>query len=42
MELPARFTLIQEGDKLIVTEPDGVMRTDVVNGKTEKPSSLFY
>jgi len=36
MALPARFTLIQEGDKLIVTEPDGVVRTYVVNGETEK------
>ncbi len=36
MELPARFTLIQEGEKLIVTEPDGVVRTYLVNGKAEK------
>lgn len=36
MELPARFTLIQDGEKLIVTEPDGVVRTYLVNGKAEK------
>ena len=36
MDLPARFTLISDGEKLIVTEPDGVVRTYVANGKAEK------
>jgi len=36
MELPVRFTLIQDGEKLTVTEPDGVVRTYLVNGKAEK------
>ena len=36
MELPARFTVIQDGAKLILTEPDGVVRTYLVNGKAEK------
>ena len=36
MVLPVRFTIIQEGDKLIVSEPDGVVRTYVANGKGEK------
>ncbi len=36
MELPVRFTLIQDGEKLTVTEPGGVVRTYLVNGKAEK------
>jgi hypothetical protein len=36
MELPARFTIIQDGAKVIVTEPDGVVRTYLANGKAEK------
>ena len=36
MELPARLTIIQDGEKLILTEPDGVVRTYLVNGKVEK------
>lgn len=36
MELPVRFTIIQDGDKVILTEPDGVVRTYLVNGKPEK------
>lgn len=36
MELPVRFTIIQDGAKLIVTEPDGVVRIYPANGKAEK------
>ena len=36
MELPTRFTVIHDGDKIIFTEPDGVVRTYLANGKTEK------
>src|SRR5689334_17912364 len=38
MQLPARFTIAQDGDKLTFIEPDGVVRTYVVNDKTEKHS----
>ncbi|MCC6990524.1 MAG: hypothetical protein IT181_16070 [Acidobacteria bacterium] len=36
MDLPSRVTIIQDGAKVIVTEPDGVVRTYLVNGKAEK------
>ena len=36
MQLPARFTIAQDGDKLTFIEPDGVVRTFVVNDKAEK------
>jgi hypothetical protein len=36
MQLPARFTIAQDGDKLTFIEPDGVVRTYVANDKTEK------
>jgi hypothetical protein len=36
MELPARLTITQDGDRVIFVEPDGVARTYVANGKTEK------
>ncbi len=36
MQLPVRFTLIQESDKIVITEPDGVVRSYVANGKAEK------
>lgn len=36
LELPVRFAIIQEGEKVIFTEPDGVVRTYVANGKAEK------
>ena len=36
MQLPVRFTIIQEGDKIVITEPDGVVRTYLANGKAEK------
>ncbi|MEZ5292306.1 MAG: hypothetical protein R2745_14595 [Vicinamibacterales bacterium] len=36
MELPVRFTIAQDGDRLSLIEPDGVVRTYVANGQTEK------
>ena len=36
MRLPPRFTLAQEGDKVVIIEPDGVVRTYLVNGRKEK------
>ncbi len=36
VQLPSRFTLTQDGNKVVFIEPDGVVRTYVVNGKTEK------
>jgi hypothetical protein len=36
LELPARVTIAQDGDKLAFIEPDGVVRTYVANDKTEK------
>lgn len=36
MHLPPRFTLAQDGDKIVIIEPDGVVRTYLVNGKKEK------
>lgn len=36
MHLPARFTLAQDGDKIVIIEPDGVVRTYLVSGKKEK------
>ena len=36
MRLPPRFTLAQEGDKIVIIEPDGVVRTYLVNGRKEK------
>jgi hypothetical protein len=36
LQMPARFTLAQDGDRLIFIEPDGVVRTYVANGKDEK------
>ncbi|MGE0816196.1 MAG: hypothetical protein AB7O28_16475 [Vicinamibacterales bacterium] len=36
MELPARFTIAQDGDRLSMIEPDGVVRTYVANGQAEK------
>jgi hypothetical protein len=36
MELPARLTITQDGEKVMFVEPDGVVRTYVANGKTEK------
>jgi hypothetical protein len=35
-QLPSRFTLTQDGNQVVFIEPDGVVRTYVVNGKTEK------
>ncbi len=34
--LPPKFTIAQDGDKVVFIEPDGVVRTFVVNDKTEK------
>jgi hypothetical protein len=36
MALPPRFTIAQDGDKVVFIEPDGVVRTYVANDKTEK------
>lgn len=36
MTLPARFTITQDGGRVSFTETDGVVRTYVVNGKSEK------
>lgn len=36
LHLPPRFTLAQDGDKIVIIEPDGVVRTYLVNGKKEK------
>jgi hypothetical protein len=36
LQMPQKFTLAQDGDKLIFIEPDGVVRTYVANGKDEK------
>ena len=36
LTLPARMTITQDGDKVVVIEPDGVVRTYVVNGAAEK------
>jgi hypothetical protein len=35
-QLPSRVTITQDGDKVMVAEPDGVVRSYLVNGKTEK------
>jgi hypothetical protein len=34
--LPPKFTIAQDGDKVIFIEPDGVVRTYVANDKAEK------
>jgi hypothetical protein len=34
--LPPKFTIAQDGDKVVFIEPDGVVRTFVVNDKSEK------
>jgi hypothetical protein len=34
--LPPKFTIAQDGDKVVFIEPDGVVRTFVVNDKPEK------
>ena len=36
MALPPKFTIAQDGDKVVFIEPDGVVRTYVANDKTEK------
>lgn len=36
LQPPARFTIAQDGDKLSIIEPDGVVRTYVADGKAEK------
>jgi len=36
MTLPARMTIAQDGDKVVVIEPDGVVRTYVAAGAAEK------
>lgn len=36
MQLPPRFTLTQRDDALSVIEPDGIVRTYVANGRSEK------
>lgn len=36
VDLPAHLTITQEGDTVRFLEPDGVSRSYVVNGKTEK------
>jgi hypothetical protein len=36
VQLPSRFTVTQDGNKVVFVEPDGVSRTYLVNGKTEK------
>jgi hypothetical protein len=34
--LPARWTITQDGDRVVFVEPDGVVRTYVANGAKEK------
>ena len=36
MQLPPRFTLAQKADTISFIEPDGVVRSYVANGKSEK------
>jgi hypothetical protein len=36
MALPPKFTIAQDGDKVVFIEPDGVVRTFVANDKAEK------
>jgi len=36
MALPPKFTIAQDGDKVVFIEPDGVVRTYVADDKTEK------
>lgn len=36
MALPPKFTIAQDGDKVVFIEPDGVVRTYVANDKVEK------
>lgn len=36
LALPPKFTIAQDGDKVVFIEPDGVVRTFVANDKTEK------
>jgi hypothetical protein len=36
ISLPPKFTIAQDGDKVVFIEPDGVVRTFVVNDKVEK------
>jgi len=36
MALPPKFTIAQEGDKVVFIEPDGVVRAYVANDKVEK------
>lgn len=36
LQFPPRFTIAQDGDKFVVIEPDGVVRTYLANGKAEK------
>jgi hypothetical protein len=36
MTLPARMTITQDGSKVVVIEPDGVVRTYVADGAVEK------
>jgi len=36
ISLPPKFTIAQDGDKVVFIEPDGVVRTFVVNDKPEK------
>ena len=36
MTLPVRLTITQDGDKVALIEPDGVVRTYVANGASEK------
>jgi hypothetical protein len=36
MTLPPKFTIAQDGDKVVFIEPDGVVRTYVANDKAEK------
>jgi hypothetical protein len=36
MAMPPKFTIAQDGDKLVFIEPDGVVRTYLANDKAEK------
>jgi hypothetical protein len=36
MQLPTKLTITQDGDKVMFTEADGVVRTYLANGKSEK------
>ncbi len=36
MALPPKFTIAQDGDKVVFIEPDGVVRTYVADDRTEK------